>query len=86
MRTIHFSYNFLSSMKIMGVSGRFSRFVGVRVGVASSRNKLALRLRLRNLNLKSQISIFDSFRDIHSFLDSFRNIRVHNLRFFEVPW
>jgi len=29
------------------------------------RNKLALRIRLRNLNLKSQFSIFDSFRDIH---------------------
>jgi len=38
--------------------------VGVRVGVAYSRNKLALRLRLRNLNLKSQFSIFDSFPDI----------------------
>jgi len=29
------------------------------------RNKLALRIRLRNPNLKSQFSIFDSFRDIH---------------------
>jgi len=38
--------------------------VGVRVGVEYSRNKLALRTRLRNLNLKSQFSIFDSFRDI----------------------
>jgi len=27
--------------------------------------KLALRIKLRNLNLKSQFSIFDSFRDIH---------------------
>jgi len=46
--------------------GRHSlrRFVNVRVGVAYSRNKLALRTRLRNLNLKSQFSIFDSFRDI----------------------
>jgi len=44
---------------------RFGRFVGVRVGVAYSRNKLALRARLRNLNLRSQFSIFDSFRDIH---------------------
>jgi len=52
---------------------RFSRFVGVRVGVAYSCNKLALRIKLRNLNLKSQFSIFDSFRDIHSYL-----------RFFEV--
>jgi len=33
--------------------------------VAYSRNKLALRIRLRSLNLKSQFSIFDSFRDIH---------------------
>jgi len=32
-----------------------------------SRNKLALRTRLRNLSLKSQFSIFDSFQ----------NIRVH---------
>jgi len=32
--------------------------------VASSRKKLALRTRLQNLNLKSQFSIFDSFRDI----------------------
>jgi len=30
--------------------------VGVRVGVAYSRNKLALRSRLRNLNLRSQCS------------------------------
>jgi len=36
-------------------------FVGVNVGVASSRNKLAL---LRNLSLKSQSSIFYSFWDI----------------------
>jgi len=40
------------------------RFVGVRVGVAYSRNKLALSTRLRNLNLKSQFFIFYSFRDI----------------------
>jgi len=33
------------------------RFVGVRVGVAFSRNKLALRTRLRNLNLKSKFTI-----------------------------
>jgi len=49
--------------------------VGVRVGVAYSRRKLTLRTRLRNpkhalvtrlrnLNLKSQFSIFDSFRGI----------------------
>jgi len=41
----------------------FLRFVGVRVGVAYSRNKRTLRTRLRNLNQKSQFSIFDSFRD-----------------------
>jgi len=40
-------------MKIVGATG-----LGVRVGV--SRNKLALRIRLRNL---SKIK-FDSFRDI----------------------
>jgi len=34
------------------------------VGVASLRNKLALRTRLRNLNLRSYFSIYDSFRDI----------------------
>jgi len=39
--------------------------VGVRVGVAYSCNKLTLRTRLRNLNLGSKFSIFDSFRDIH---------------------
>jgi len=33
--------------------------VGVRVG-----NKLALRTRLRNLNLRSKFSTFYSFRDI----------------------
>jgi len=38
--------------------------VGVKVGVAYSRNKHALRLRVRNLNLKSLFFIFDSFRDI----------------------
>jgi len=38
--------------------------VGVRVGVAYSRNKLVLRSRLRNLNLVSPFSIFDSFQDI----------------------
>jgi len=32
--------------------------------VAYSRDKLALRARLRNLNLKSQFSIFDIFPDI----------------------
>jgi len=46
-------------MKIVGAAG-----LGVLWG-----NKLALRTLLRNLNLKSQFSIFDSFRDIcvHSY-------------------
>jgi len=39
-------------------------YVHVRVGVAYSRNKLALRTRLRNLNLISHFSIFDSFREV----------------------
>jgi len=34
-----------------------------RVGVPYSRNKLALRTTLQNLNLRSQFSIFDSVRD-----------------------
>jgi len=38
---------------------RLLLFLGVRVDVAYSRNKL--RLRLRNLNLESQFSIFDTF-------------------------
>jgi len=38
--------------------------VGVKVGVAYSRNQLALRTRLRNLNLKTQFSFFGIFRDI----------------------
>jgi len=43
--------------------------VGVKVSVAYSRNKLALRTRLRNLNLKTQLSIFESFRDnrVHTY-------------------
>jgi len=45
--------------------------VGVRVSVAYSRNKLALRKRLRNLNLKSLISIFDSFRDTRVHINDF---------------
>jgi len=40
------------------------KIVGVRVGVAYSRKKLALRTSLRNLNFRSYFSIFDSFRDI----------------------
>jgi len=38
--------------------------VGVKVCVAYSRNKRALRTRLRNLNFRSRFSIFDCFRDI----------------------
>jgi len=46
-------------MKILGATD-----LGVRVGEAYSRYKLALRTRLRNLNLKSQFSIFYGFRGI----------------------
>jgi len=45
--------------------------MGVRVGVANSRNKLALRTRLRNLNLRSHFSVFDSFRDIRVHINDF---------------
>jgi len=61
-----------------------------RVGVAYSRNKLALRIRLRNLNLKSQFSIFDSFRDPRSYLrffdvcGRFMGVRVGVANFFWV--
>jgi len=37
---------------------------------------------VRNLNLRIQCSVFDSFRDIQIF-DSFRDIRNHILRFFK---
>jgi len=36
------------------------KIMGVREGMAYSRNKLAMRAKLRNLNLKSQFLIFDS--------------------------
>jgi len=49
---------------------------GRKVAVPFSRNILALRTRLRDLNLKSQFSILDSFRDIRV-PDSFRDIHVH---------
>jgi len=56
-------------MKIVGATGGL---VGVRrVGVAYSRDKLALRTGLRNLNLKSQFSICDSFRDISVHINDF---------------
>jgi len=45
--------------------------VGVRVGVAYSRNKLALRTRLRNPNLKSKCYVFYRFRDIRVHMDEF---------------
>jgi len=38
--------------------------VGDRQGVAYSREKFVLLTRLRNLNLRSKFSVFDSFRDI----------------------
>jgi len=47
-----FQLKFFFQHKICG----HHRFVGVRVGVAYSRDKLALRIRLRNLNLKSHSS------------------------------
>jgi len=45
--------------------------MGVRVGVAYLRNKPALRIRLQNLNLKSQFSIFDSIRVIRCYIYDF---------------
>jgi len=48
---------------------KFRRFVGFRRGVAYSCNKLELRTRLRNLNLKSQYSIFvlrKKLRNLHA--------------------
>jgi len=44
--------------------------------VAYSLNKVALRTMLRNINLKSIFSIFDSFRDIC----------VHKYDFFKFVW
>jgi len=35
------------------------------------RNKIALRTKLRNLNLKSKLSTFDSFREISVHMDDF---------------
>jgi len=49
-------------MKIVGVTGLGGLWA---LCVAYSRNKRALHTRLRNLNLRFQFSIFDSFRDIH---------------------
>jgi len=59
--------------------------VGIKVGVAYTRTKLALPTRLRNLNLNSQLSIFDSFRDIrvhiYDFL-KFVGVKVDVANFF----
>jgi len=49
-----FLLTFFSSMKIVGATDL--GVMGVRVGVASSRDKLALRTRLRDLNLKSRVA------------------------------
>jgi len=62
--------------------------VGVKAGVAYSRNKLVLRSRLRNLNLVSPFSIFDSFQDIdvhiYDFLKFVGDLWASYVRFFEV--
>jgi len=50
-----FQLTFFSSMKIVGATDL--GVMDVRVGVASSRDKLALRTRLRNLNRKPQFFI-----------------------------
>jgi len=57
---------------------RLGRFVGFRVGVAYSRKKLALRTSLRNLNLKSQFSIFNRFRDIRVHMYDFVKFVVNS--------
>jgi len=49
-------------------------YVGVRVDVACSRKK-----RLRNLNLKSQFSVFDSLKGIRVYINDF-------LKFVGVLW
>jgi len=49
----------------------FGLFVGIRVGVAYSPNKLSLHTRLRNISLKSPFSIYDSFRDIRVHINDF---------------
>jgi len=73
--TITFQLKFFSSM----------RFLRVRVGVVYSRNELALRLRLRNLNQKSQFSIFDIFWDIRVHIYDFLKF-VGGLRAFKWAW
>jgi len=52
----------------------FVRFVGVRESVAHKRNNLALRTKLRNLNLKFQLSSIDSFRYISDQMDDILKI------------
>jgi len=64
---------------------RFGRFVDIRVGVAYSRNKLALRTRLRNPNLRSHFSIFNNFRDIRVHIyDFFKFVDIKVANFFWV--
>jgi len=57
-------------MEIVGATG-LSGFMAVIVDVAYSRSKLALRTIIRNLNLKSQLSIFYSFRYISVYIYDF---------------
>jgi len=49
----------------------FGRIVGARVDVTYLRNKLTLRTRLWNINLKSQFFIFNSLRDIRVYIYDF---------------
>jgi len=59
------------------------------MGVAYSRNKLALRTRLRNLYLRSHFSIFDSFRDIRVHINDFLKfvgVKVGVANFFLSQW
>jgi len=53
--------------------------------MAYSRKKLALGTRLRNLNLRAQFSIFDSFRDIHVHSYDFLKF-VGGLRALKLAW
>jgi len=58
--------------------------VGVRVGVAYTRNKLALRTRLRNLNPNPHSQTTKSKSEIPvPCFDSFQDIRVHIYDFFK---
>jgi len=105
---VDFMSNLFASMKFVGATGlggfwvflwapqawavcgrqlgvAYSRNKLALQGVAYSRNKLALRTRLRNLNLKSQFCIFDSFRNISLKIDDFLKfvgVRVSVANFF----